>query len=114
MHLFNVGFVKLGTGVGFRSTLLFGAVDDGQVTMGQELVGMQSGVAPLDEKVFNVVLDGEATGTAATIPLKVNARKVCALPVHGEVIVILEDVTEVVGMLLAYVLDAEVVDNEAE
>ena len=67
-----------------------------------------------DKEGVNVVIHGEATGAHGVVPDQVNAGIEVALPVLGEVVVLFDDVTKVVGMLDANIFDAKVVDDESE
>ena len=42
--------------------LLFGAINDGLMAKGRVLRFRWDGVAPFEEEVFNVIIDGQATG----------------------------------------------------
>ena len=68
-------------------------------------------VAPFKEEVFNVILDGQATGAVFVVPGEVDAGKSGAGPVLGEFIVIKEDVAKVVGVAFANIFDAEVIND---
>ena len=67
-----------------------------------------------DKQGVNVVIHGEATGAYGVIPGQVNASIEVAQPVLCEVVVLFDDVTKVVGMLDANILDAKVIDDEDE
>ena len=41
---------------------LFGAINDGRVAKGRVLRFRWDGVAPFKEEVFDIILDGQATG----------------------------------------------------
>ena len=43
------------------------------------------------------------------VPFQFNARKLVAFPINGNFVVFLEDLEEVIGMLLANILNAKVV-----
>ena len=68
-------------------------------------------MAPFKGEVFNVILDGQATGAVCVVPGEVDAGESGAGPVLGELMVLEEDVVKVVGMAFVDVLDAKVIDN---
>ena len=68
-------------------------------------------MAPFKEKVFNIILDGQATGAVCVVLGEVDAGELVAGPVLGEFIVLDEDVAKVVGMTFANVFDVEVIDD---
>ena len=59
---FDTGVVEFGDGVRRVGKLIFGAINDGCVAKGRVLRFLWDGVAPFKEEVFNVILDGQATG----------------------------------------------------
>ena len=64
--------------------LLFGAINDGCVAKGRVLRFRWDGVAPLEKEVFDLILDGQATGAFGVVPGKIDAGKSVAGPVLGE------------------------------
>ena len=62
MELFDTGVVDCGAGVRRVGKLLFGAINDGCVAKGRVLRFRWDSVAPFKDEVFNVILDGQATG----------------------------------------------------
>ena len=67
-------------------------------------------MAPFKEEVFNIILDGQATGAVCVVPGEVDAGESGAGPFLVEFIVLEKDVTKVVGVVFANVLDAEMID----
>ena len=63
LELFDTSVIEFGDGVRQVGELLFGAINDGCVVKGRVLRFRWDGVAPFKEEVFNVILDGQATGT---------------------------------------------------
>ena len=90
--------VALRGGAGVRKVgeLLFGAVDDGCVAKWRVLRFQWDGVAPLEKEVFDVILDGQATGTFGVVPGKIDAGKAGAGPVQGDFVMLEEGVAKVV------------------
>ena len=70
---FDTAGVEWGAGVRRVSELLFGAVDDGRMAEGSVLGFWWDGVAPLEKQVFNVILDGQATGAVGLVPGEIDA-----------------------------------------
>ena len=62
MDSFDTGVVEFGAGVRRVGKLLFGTINDGRVAKGRVLRFRWDGVIPFKEEVFNVILDGQATG----------------------------------------------------
>ena len=62
MDSFDTSGVKWGAGVRRVGELLFGAIDDGCVAKGRVFRFQWGGVASFKKEVFNVILDGQATG----------------------------------------------------
>ena len=91
--------------------MLFGAINDGCVAKGRVLRFRWDGVAPFKEEVFNVILDGQATGAVCVVPGEADAGESRAGPVLGDFIMLEEDLTKVIGMAFVDVFYAEVVDN---
>ena len=109
--MFDTGVVEFGPGVRQVGKLLFGAIYDGCVAKRRVLWFRWDGVAPFTEKVFDIILDGQATGAVCVVPGEVNAGESGAGPVLGEFIVLKEDVAKVFGVAFANVFDAEVIDD---
>ena len=65
---FDTNGVKWGDGVMRVGELLFGAVDDGCGAKGRVLRFRCDGVAPFEKEVFEVILDGQATGAFGVVP----------------------------------------------
>ena len=91
--------------------MLFGAINDGCVAKGRVLRFRWDGVAPFNEEVFNVILDGQATGAVCVVPGEVNAGELGAGPVLGDFIMLEEDVAKVIGVAFVNVFYAKVVDD---
>ena len=68
-------------------------------------------MAPFKEEVFDIIIDGQATGAVCVVSGDVDAGKSGAGQVLDEFIVIEEDVVKVVGVVFANVFDAEVINN---
>ena len=49
-------------------------------------------MAPLEKEVFNVILDGQATGAFGLVPVKINAGEAGAGPVLGDFVMLEEGV----------------------
>ena len=62
MDSFDTGVVNFRAGIRRVGELLFGAINDGRVAKGRVLRFRWDGVAPFKKEVFNVILDGQATG----------------------------------------------------
>ena len=73
MDSFDTCSIKGGGGVRRVGEMLFGAVDDGCVAKGRVLRSRWDGVAPLEKEVFDVILDGQATGEFLVGPGKIYA-----------------------------------------
>ena len=93
------------------SELLFGAVDDGCVAKGRVLRFRWDSVAPFEMEVFDVILDGQATGAFGVVPGKIDAGEAGDGPVLGDFVMLEEGVTKVVGVAFVDVFYAEVVNN---
>ena len=100
-----------GAGVRRVGELLFGAVDDGCVAKGRVLSFRWDGGAPLKKEVFNVILDGQATGAFGIFPGEIDAGKAGAGLVLGDFVMIEEGVAQVVGVAFVDIFYAEVVKN---
>ena len=68
-------------------------------------------MAPFKEEVFDMIIDGQATGTVCVVPGEFDAGESGAGPILGEFIVLEEDAAKVVGVAFANVFDAEVIGN---
>ena len=71
-------------------------------------------MAPFKKEVFNIILDGQATGTVCLVPGEVDTSESGAGPVLGYFIMLEEDVVKVIGVAFVDVFYAEVVDEKAE
>ena len=111
---FDTGVVDWGAGVRRVGELLFGAINDGCVTKRRVLRFRWDGVAPFKKEVFNVIIDGQATGAFGVVPGEINAGELGAGPVLGDFIMIEEDVAKVIGVAFFGVFYAEFVDDKAE
>ena len=100
-----------GDGVKRVGELLFGAVDDGCVAKGRVLRFQWDGVAPLEKEVFDVILDGQATGAFGVVPGKIDAGEAGAGPVPGNFVMLEEGVAKMVGVAFVDVFYAEVVND---
>ena len=69
------------------------------------------GVAPFKEEVFNVIIDGQATGAVGVVPCEINSGELGAEPVLGDFIMLEEDVAKVIGVAFVNVFYAKVVNN---
>ena len=92
MDSFDTGSVKWGAGISRVSELLFGAVYDGCVAKGRVLRFRWDGVAPLEKEVFDVIIDGQATGAFGVVPGKIDAGEAGAGPVLGDFVMFEEGV----------------------
>ena len=75
--------------------MLFGAIDDGCVAKGRVLRFQWDGVAPFEKEVFDVILDGQATGAFGVVLGEIDAGESGAGPVLGDFIMLEEDVAKV-------------------
>ena len=91
--------------------MLFGAINYGCVAKGRVLMFLWDGVAPFKEDVFNVILDGQATGAVCLVPGEVDAGESEAGLVLGDFIILEEDVAKVIGVAFVDVFYDKVVDN---
>ena len=64
-----------------------------------------------EEKVRDVFIHGEAASPCGVVPGNVDGCIEIAFPIIGDVVVLLDDVTQVMGMFLANVFNAKVVNN---
>ena len=82
--------------------------------IGRELRFPGDWVTPFEEKILDVVLDGEAASGIFLVPLKIDAGLAIACPILGDFTVFKEDVTKVVGMEFANVFGTEIVHYKTE
>ena len=68
MDSFDTGVVEWGAGVRRVGELLFGTINDGCGVKGIVLRFLWDGVATFKKEVFNVILDGQATGAVGVVP----------------------------------------------
>ena len=108
---FDTGVVKWGAVVRRVGELLFGAINDGCVAKGRVLRFRWDGVAPFKKEVFDVILDGQATGAFGVVPGEIDAGKLGAEPVLGDLRMLEEDVAKVIGVEFVDVFYAEVVND---
>ena len=92
MDSFDACRLEGGVGVRRVGELLFGAVDDGRMAEGSVLKFLCDGVAPLEKEVFDVILDGQATGAFGVVPGKIDAGEAGAGPVLGDFVMLEEGV----------------------
>ena len=64
-------------------------------------------MAPFEEEVIDVVLDGKMASAFGVVPVDVNSGETGAGPVLGDIVVLEEDVTKVVSVAFSDVFDAE-------
>ena len=69
---------------------------------------------PLEAEVGNVVVHFNATGALGVVPLDIDSGVQVTLSFFSDIIVFFEGISKVVGMVVAYVFNTKVVDNEAE
>ena len=91
-----------------------GTVGDGSGLVGSEAVLFRAGVVVFDEESVDVVVHGEPVGASSVVPGQVDAGIEVAMSVFGEIIVLLYDVVEMVGMLNADIFHTKVVYDEGE
>ena len=78
--------------------MLLGAIDDlGMVKRSVWEFG-RKGMAPFEEEVLDLVLDGKTAGAFDVVPVEVNAGETGADLVLGDIVVLKEDVAKVVGV----------------
>ena len=68
-------------------------------------------MAPLEKEVFNVILDGQATGAFGLVSGEIDAREAGAGPVLGDFVMLEEGVAKVVGVAFVDVFYAKVVND---
>ena len=107
----EAGVVEFGAGVGRVGKLLLGAIVDLGVAKRSVLGFGWKGMAPFEEKVLDVVLDGKTVGAFCVVPVEVDVGETGAVPVLVDIVVLKEDVTKVVGMAFSDVFDAKVVEE---
>ena len=71
-------------------------------------------MAPFKEKVFNIIIYGQATGAVFVVPGEIDTGKLGAGPVLDEFIVLEEDVAKVVSVAFSNVFDAQFINDQAE
>ena len=111
LDVFEADVVNFGAGVGQVGELRLGAIVDWGVAKRSVLRFGWKGMAPFEEEVIDVVLDGKTAGAFGIVPVEVNAGETGAGPVLGDIIVLKEDVAKVVGMAFSGVFNAEVINN---
>ena len=88
-----------------------GAKNDECVAKGRVPRFRWDGVAPFKEEVFNIILDGQATGVVCVVPGEVDAGESGSGPFLGDFIMLKEDVAKVIGMAFVDLFYAKVVNN---
>ena len=68
-------------------------------------------MAPLEKEVFDIILDGQATGAFGVVPGEIDPGKTGAGPVLGDFVMLEEGVAKVVGVAFVDIFYAEVVSN---
>ena len=63
---------------------------------------------------MNVVCHGEAARALVLVPVEVDVRKFCPVPVLYDGVIVLEGVTQMFGTLSTNTLNYKIFDNEAE
>ena len=111
MESLEAGVVEFGDGVRQVGELLLGAIVDLGVKKRSVWGFGWKGMAPSEEEVLDSVLDGETTGAFGAIPVEVDDGETGAGPVLGDIVVLKEDFTKVVGVEFSKEFDAEVVDD---
>ena len=71
-------------------------------------------MAPFEKEVFDVILDGQAKGAFGVVPGEIDAGKLGAGPVLGDLIMLEEDIAKVIGVAFFDVFYAKVVNDKAE
>ena len=67
-------------------------------------------MAPFEKEVFDVILNGQATGAFGVVPGEINAGESGAGPVLGDFIMLEEDAAKVISVAFFDVLYAKVVN----
>jgi hypothetical protein len=114
LDMLDVGVIKGWASVWVRRVLGGGTIGDRSGLVGRKATFFRVGVVVLDKESVNVVMHGEATGASSVVPGQVDAGIEVAMPVFGEVVVLLYDVMEVVGMLNADIFHTKVIYDEGE
>ena len=83
LDAFEAGVVNFGAGVGRVGKLLLGAIVDWSVAKSSMLGFGWKGLAPFEEKVLDVVIDGKTAGAFGVVPVEVNAGETGFGPVLG-------------------------------
>ena len=68
-------------------------------------------MASFKKEVFDVIIDGHATGAFQVVPGEIDAGESGAGPVLGNFIMLEEDVTKVIGVAFVNVFYAEAVND---
>ena len=108
---FDTGGIEWGAGVRRVGEFLFGAIDDGCAAKGRVLRFPWYGVAPFKKEVFDVILDGQATGAFGVAPGEIDAGESGAGPVLGDFIMLEEDFVKVISVAFVDVFYAKVVNG---
>ena len=114
LDAFDTVIVKEVAGVFIWSELSFGTEVDGCCFGWGELSFLGDGMIILEEDCCDVFIHGEATGSFLVVPDEVDSGVEIAIPVFGEIVVLLDGVPKVDGMLFANVFNPEVVHYEGE
>ena len=88
MELLEAGVVKFGAGVGRVGELLLVAIVDLGLAKRSVLEFGWKGMAPSEEEVLDLVLDGKTAGAFGVIPVEVDAGETGAGPVLGDIVVL--------------------------
>ena len=111
MDSLEAGVVEFGAGIGRVGQLLLGAIVDLGVAKRSVFGFGWKGMAPSEEEVLDLVLDGKTAGTFGVILVEVDVGETGAGPFLGDIVVLKEDVAKVVGVAFANVCYAKVVDD---
>ena len=68
-------------------------------------------MAPFKKEVFNVIIDGKATGAVGVVPGEIDAGELGAGPVPSDFIMLKEDVAKMIGVTFVNVFYAKVVND---
>ena len=68
-------------------------------------------MAPFEKEVFDVIIDGQATGAFGVFPGEIDAGESGAGPVLGDFIMLEEDVAKVIGVAFVDIFYAKVVND---
>jgi hypothetical protein len=111
-------FIELGGRIFFGGELLSRAIDDGTMFVWRVLGFGWHRMAMLAQDTLNVSFHQDATGALTmflgVVPFQVHSSKFGAIPVGGHLVVFAKDCQEVLGMLLANILNAKVINDEDE